>query len=92
MAGWRAERLGLGEGLAGLRLRRQWVGRGRSGKLGYPSLHSIGQWLSILSIDKVGVSSQHRDIRAGRIDPWFLCDDFNLVYKAKGKNNLRLNT
>jgi hypothetical protein len=30
-------------------------------------------------------------IRSGRIGPWLVAGDFNLIYKAEDKNNQRLN-
>jgi hypothetical protein len=32
-----------------------------------------------------------RGIRSGRLGPWLVCGDFNLIYKAADKNNHRLN-
>jgi hypothetical protein len=40
---------------------------------------------------KLAFLNDLRGLRCGHIGPWLLCGNFNLIYKAEGKNNNRLN-
>jgi hypothetical protein len=40
---------------------------------------------------KAAFLQELRTIRSGRIGPWLVAGDFNLIYKAEDKNNQRLN-
>jgi exonuclease III len=40
---------------------------------------------------KVGFLAELHNLRAIRSGPWLLCGDFNMVYRAKDKNNGRVN-
>jgi hypothetical protein len=42
-------------------------------------------------LEKEAFFHELRRIQWGRLGPWLLCGDFNLIYKAEDKNNLRLN-
>jgi hypothetical protein len=41
--------------------------------------------------DKPAFLQELREIRGGRLGPWLICGDFNLIYKAEDKSNSRLN-
>jgi hypothetical protein len=40
---------------------------------------------------KLEFISELRGMRTGRLGPWLVCEDFNLIYEDADKNNHRLN-
>jgi hypothetical protein len=45
----------------------------------------------LLDIKNTMFLDELRNLRPLRDDPWLLCGDFNLIYKASDKSNVRLN-
>jgi exonuclease III len=41
--------------------------------------------------EKVVFLTKLRQLHSGRVSPWLLCGDFNVIYKAADKNNNHLN-
>ena len=63
----------------------------------FSSRAPLGQpwWISVvygpqLDSDKIEFLDELRQFRAASLGPWFLCGDFNMIYRAQDKNNDRL--
>jgi exonuclease III len=74
------------------------VARGRftlSAKLSEIGTLSDPWWITVvygpqLDNDKVQFLEELRQFRDSHAGPWFLCGDFNMIYRAQDKNNDRL--